>query len=209
MRLKIWTGAGSGIATLKSGFQVHCSPVFCHLLRISHAILRRWCEQFMRRSTCFFYPALQSQPELVVPGPWPLASRRPAQNVFQLDFESIAEGPRKSRKQYARVSSPDHLPSTEDMIGTHGLPSCLFGFFTRRTLKGGKRMGFLTMMDATDCDFARRGRQIRVDVARLWYVAVLCRSRGPDRTSCEERLENGKVVGRMRARSGRRVEAGA
>lgn len=68
-------------------------------------------------------------------------------------------------------SSLDHLPSTEDMIGTHGLPSCLFGFLTRRTLNGGKRMGFLTMMDATDCDFARRGRQLRVDVAWSWVIS--------------------------------------
>lgn len=35
------------------------------------------------------------------------------------------------------------------MIGTHGFPSCLFGFLTRRTLNGGKRMGFLTMMRPT------------------------------------------------------------
>lgn len=48
-----------------------------------------------------------------------------------------------------------HLPSTEDIIGRHGLPSSLFGFLTRRTRNGGKRMGFLTMVDATDCDSAR------------------------------------------------------
>ena len=64
--------------------------------------------------------------------------------------------------------SLDHLPSTDDMIGTQGLPSCLFGFFTRRTRNGGKRMGLLTMMDATDCDSARRrGRQFRIYGARV------------------------------------------
>lgn len=79
-----------------------------------------------------------------------------------------------------RFSCLDHLPSTEDMIGTHGLPSCLLGFFTRRTLTGGKRMGFLTMMDATDCDFARRGRQFRMDGARISICSVLrCSERGP------------------------------
>lgn len=65
-----------------------------------------------------------------------------------------------------RISSLDHLPRTEDMIGTQGLPSCLFGFLTRNTRNGGKRMGFLTMMDATDCGSARRGRQFRIHGAR-------------------------------------------
>lgn len=64
-------------------------------------------------------------------------------------------------------SSLDHLPSTEDMIGTHGLPSCLFGFFTRRTRNGGKRMGFFTMMDETDWNSARRGPQFRMDGLRI------------------------------------------
>lgn len=77
-----------------------------------------------------------------------------------------------------RFSCLAHLPSTEDMIGTHGLPSCLLGFLTRRTLTGGKRMGFLTMMDATDCDSARRGRQFRMDGVRISiYSAPLQRSR--------------------------------
>ena len=61
-----------------------------------------------------------------------------------------------------------HLPRTDDMIGTHGFPSCLFGFLTRRTLNGGKRIGFLTMMEATDGDFARRGRQVRMVGFRTW-----------------------------------------
>lgn len=62
-----------------------------------------------------------------------------------------------------RIMPSLHLPKTDDMIGTHGLPSCLFGFLTRRTLNGGMRMGVLAIVNATDCDSARRGRQFRVD----------------------------------------------
>ena len=46
---------------------------------------------------------------------------------------------------YERVSQGGQdVPNTEDMMATQGLPSDWFGLRTRRTRRGGRRMGCLT-----------------------------------------------------------------
>lgn len=156
------------------------SPIFC---RISIRC-RCWCLDPSDRFPFFFSSTIVSQPHIPITMRWPVDSSMCAQHMTPLDFESIARGPRYPRS-HMRVFSSLHLPNTDDIIGTHGLPSCLFGFLTRRTLNGGKRMAFLAMMDdATGCDSARRGRQFWVDRVCTWVrMCPLKRSRTNIRVS--------------------------
>lgn len=53
-----------------------------------------------------------------------------------------------------------HLPNTDDMTVIHGFDVVLFGFLTRSTFTGGRRIGLLGIVGGFAFEVARRGPQL-------------------------------------------------
>lgn len=60
------------------------------------------------------------------------------------------------------------------MMGIHGLPSCLFGFFTRSTRSGGIRITFFDdMTEEVVCATARRELQLGGERLSRWSAGIV------------------------------------
>lgn len=91
---------------------------------------------------------------------------------------SSATKSRAHSRQANHTPDSRHLPSTEDMTVIHGFSDFLFGFLTRSTFRGGRRIGLVGMVGGGACDVARRGPQSwSVMLSRGWTLVAEVRFR--------------------------------